>query len=200
MVASMMSRCLLAHKKDKPMKAPTVSPLLAFLPVVALSLIAATAPMHREAHFIDPQGKSVGEVKLTVHGDMPMLTIKVRGLSPGEHGLHIHPTGKCNLPDYSEAGKHWNPLGHQHGMNNPQGAHMGDLPNLVVDAKGRGKATLMPGGISMTGANPLMDADGFAVIIHANPDDYTADPSGNSGTKIACAPFMPSTPETPHHH
>ncbi len=175
---------------------------LYFAPLFALSLLAATSPMQREADFVDPQGKEIGEVRLITHGSMPMLSIKVKGLTPGAHGLHIHPTGKCNLPDYSEAGKHWNPLGHQHGKNNPQGAHMGDLPNLVVDAKGRGKASLMLDGISMTGPNALMDADGFAVIIHVNADDYTADPSGNSGTKIACAAFTPgmSAEEHEHHH
>jgi superoxide dismutase, Cu-Zn family len=171
-------------------------------PALMLALTAATALVQREAHFVDPQGKEIGEAKLMVHGNMPMLTIKVRGLTPGAHGLHIHPTGKCNLPDYSEAGKHWNPLGHQHGKNNPQGAHMGDLSNLVVDSKGRGKANVMLDGISITGPNALMDADGFAVIIHVNADDYTADPSGNSGTKIACAAFAPgmSDDEHEHHH
>jgi superoxide dismutase, Cu-Zn family len=163
------------------------------LPILAFPLIAAHSPMQREAHFMDAQGKVIGKVHLMAHGDMPMLTLNVRGLTPGAHGLHIHPIGKCNLPDFSEAGKHWNPLGHQHGKNNPQGSHMGDLPNLVVNAKGRGKASLMLDGISMTGPNALVDVDGFAVIIHVNADDYTADPSGNSGTKIACAAFSPST-------
>ncbi len=160
--------------------------------LIALPAVAATAPHKLQAQFVDTSGKTIGTAVLTQHGGMPMLTLRVRGLSPGKHGLHIHPIGKCNIPDFSEAGKHWNPLGVQHGKHNPMGAHMGDLPNLIVNAKGQGKMSLMLDGISMTGANPLMDADGFAVIIHANEDDYTADPSGNSGTKIACAPFAPS--------
>jgi superoxide dismutase, Cu-Zn family len=167
---------------------------LHLLSCLMLPLLIAASPTRREANIVDAQGRKIGSVRLDAHGDMPMLTIKVSGLTPGAHGLHIHPIGKCNLPDFSEAGKHWNPLNHEHGKNNPMGAHMGDLPNLIVDAKGRGTATLMLDGISMSGANALVDADGFAVIIHANPDDYSAQPSGNSGTKIACAAFAPIAP------
>ncbi len=172
-----------------------MKPYLLPLLLLATPATGAATPNKLQGHFIDTSGKIIGDAVVTQHGGMPMLMIRVRGLTPGKHGLHIHPIGKCNIPDFSEAGKHWNPLGVQHGKHNPMGAHMGDLPNLIVNAKGQGKLSLMLDGISMTGANPLMDADGFAVIIHANEDDYTADPSGNSGTKIACAAFAPSMGE-----
>jgi superoxide dismutase, Cu-Zn family len=155
---------------------------------LALATGASAAPSV-SSKFVDPTGKVVGTAKLMIKGMAATAVVTVKGLAPGEHGFHIHPVGICNLPDFSQAMKHWNPLGHQHGKNNPMGAHMGDLPNIVVDAKGVGRATIPLTGINLAGENALIDEDGFALIIHANPDDYTADPSGNSGTKIACAPF-----------
>jgi superoxide dismutase, Cu-Zn family len=161
---------------------------------VAVTLVAASSASIAGRHvmasnFIDSSGKVLGTAKLSVNGMTPIVAVSVKGLTPGKHGFHIHPVGKCNLPDFSDAMKHWNPLGHQHGKNNPMGAHMGDLPNLEADAKGTARGVFTLEGINIAGENALIDADGFALIIHANPDDYTADPSGNSGTKIACAPF-----------
>ena len=160
--------------------------------IALAGLVLATAASAKPAltsNFVDPAGKVVGTAKLVVHGMTATLVVKVKGLAPGEHGFHIHPVGICNLHDFSQAMKHWNPLGHQHGKNNPMGAHLGDLPNITVNAKGVGSASIPLTGINLVGENALIDEDGFAAIIHANPDDYTADPSGNSGTKIACAPF-----------
>jgi Cu-Zn family superoxide dismutase len=112
--------------------------------------------------------------------------VKVQGLTPGLHGIHLHAVGAC-IPTFAAAGGHHNPLGHQHGLDNPLGAHAGDLPNLSVDAAGVGRlfgvtdrATLSAGPVS------LFDADGSAVIIHASPDDQVTDPTGNSGGRVAC--------------
>ena len=119
----------------------------------------------------------VGVVHVNVH---------VKGLSTGEHGIHIHAVGAC-APTFAAAGGHHNPLGHQHGLDNPLGAHAGDLESLTVNASGVGHlnsktelATLS------TGPTTIFDADGSALIIHANPDDQVTDPTGNSGARIAC--------------
>lgn len=110
------------------------------------------------------------------------LRIDVAGLSAGVHGLHLHAVGRCDPPDFATAGAHWNPTQRQHGRDNPLGPHLGDLPNLVVGADGRGTLTLpVPPG--------LVDDDGAALVVHASPDDYRTDPSGNSGERIACAAF-----------
>lgn len=105
------------------------------------------------------------------------------GLPPGTHGIHIHTTGRCDAPDFASAGPHWNPTGKQHGRDNPQGAHHGDLPNIVIGSDGRGTLQFTtPGGTLAE----MLDADGAALVIHANPDDDRTDPSGNSGGRIAC--------------
>jgi Cu-Zn family superoxide dismutase len=71
---------------------------------------------------------------------------------------------------------------------NPAGAHVGDLPNLVVGDDRRGTIDLVKPGLRLAdGQAPLLDLDGSSVIIHAAPDDYKTDPTGNSGARIACA-------------
>jgi Cu-Zn family superoxide dismutase len=115
------------------------------------------------------------------------VTVWVKGLTPGEHGAHIHMTGDCTPPDFKTAGGHWNPTNHQHGKDNPAGMHMGDMPNITVGADGTGELQFtIPGGKLSSGDMPLLDADGAAVVIHAAPDDMKSDPAGNAGGRLAC--------------
>lgn len=112
--------------------------------------------------------------------------ISVRaGLSgqPGNYALHIHTTGKCDAPDFTTAGGHWNPTNKQHGAENPAGAHLGDLPNITFDAAGTGTLEYR-----ITGGDPavLMDTDGAAIMLHEKADDMSTDPSGNAGKRIGC--------------
>ena len=119
------------------------------------------------------------------------VTVTVTGLPPGTHGIHLHAVGKCEAPGFTTAGGHFDPgpAGNMDpDMNHP--FHMGDLPNLVADASGRAtmktittRATLSPGPVS------LLDADGTAVIIHANPDQGItgeAKSGVSGGPRIAC--------------
>jgi Cu-Zn family superoxide dismutase len=115
--------------------------------------------------------------------------IDASGLPHGIHGLHVHAVGRCDSPDFASAGAHWNPAGKQHGMNNPQGPHAGDLPNVEVSANGVLAATVTLPGATMA---ELLDADGAALVLHAKADDYMTDPSGNSGGRIACAVIQPA--------
>lgn len=121
-----------------------------------------------------------------VEGDIRVI-VEVKGLPKGAHGVHIHTTGKCEAPDFASAGGHWNPTTHQHGRENPAGPHMGDLPNLHAGEDGRDEIVLTLKGATFAG---LMDADGAALVVHANADDYKTDPSGNSGGRIACGVFQ----------
>lgn len=115
------------------------------------------------------------------------LIVSVQGIAPGPHGVHVHTLGACDAPDFTTAGGHWNPGAMQHGMQNPAGPHAGDAPNLVADANGRGRfETMLPAGATW---DALLDEDGAAIVIHAGPDDYRTDPSGNSGGRIACGVF-----------
>ena len=130
---------------------------------------------------VNAAGASTGAVQIEPRAGGAYLRIAVQGLSPGDHGLHLHAVGRCDGPAFQSAGAHWNPAARQHGHLNPQGAHAGDLPNLTVSANGHGAITFL-----VTGG-PLADADGTALVVHARPDDYRTDPSGNSGDRIACA-------------
>ena len=106
--------------------------------------------------------------------------------------LPIHAVGKGDAPDFVTAGGHWNPTGHQHGHRNPQGPHAGDAPNLIANANGAGRLkTWLGTGLIATEARPLLDADGPAVVRHADADDVMADPTGNSGKRILCGVLRP---------
>ncbi len=129
-------------------------------------------------------GSSAGRATISERDGAVRLRVEATGLAPGVHGIHIHSVGRCDPPDFTTAGPHLNPAGRQHGRDNPQGMHQGDLPNLTVGTDGRGSIdALVPGA---TSAAALLDADGSAIVIHAAPDDYRTDPSGNSGARIAC--------------
>lgn len=138
--------------------------------------------MGAETTLRDAGGIEKGRATITTAGDAMRLTLDVQGMPPGPHGVHFHTVGRCDPPSFEGAGPHWNPTGRQHGRDNPQGAHAGDVPNISVDGNGRGTLTVdVPGSLAS-----LMDADGAALIVHAAPDDYRTDPSGNSGARLAC--------------
>ncbi|QDZ09058.1 superoxide dismutase family protein [Sphingomonas panacisoli] len=130
-----------------------------------------------------PAGKEVGRATVREVAGGLRVTIDARFLPPGMHGAHLHTVGRCDGPDFASAGPHWNPTGMKHGTMNPQGPHSGDLPNLSIGADGRGTV-----GINLPGASfdALLDADGAAMVLHADVDDMMTDPSGNSGGRIAC--------------
>jgi Cu-Zn family superoxide dismutase len=159
---------------------------LPFLAAVACAPVEPTggAPMA----VVNASGQSVGTVRAWQTAGGVSLRIDAAGLPHGIHGIHVHSVGRCDPPDFASAGPHWNPLGKQHGMNNPAGPHMGDLPNVEVAANGVLGATVTVPGASMAS---LLDADGASIVIHANADDYMTDPSGNSGARIACVVLQP---------
>lgn len=115
------------------------------------------------------------------------FSLDARGLPPGERAAHIHTTGRCDPPSFESAGPHWNPTGAEHGTNNPQGPHLGDLPNFTIGADGRGTVAVTVQGATMAS---LLDADGAAMMVHAGADDLVTDPAGNAGGRIACGVFQ----------
>lgn len=131
-------------------------------------------------------GLPAGTAQILAAGDHVTLNVAVTGLPQGLHGLHLHAIGKCAQPDFASAGPHLNPAGHQHGMNNPAGSHLGDLPNLVANQAGVATLSTELRGSPAEIQQLLFDADGTAIVIHADADDYRTDPSGNSGKRIAC--------------
>ena len=160
------------------------------IPLSILSLIALplASDLHAKAVdakgiLVDASGTAHGTVSLSVKDGMIHGTVRASGLQPGQHGMHIHAVGQCTGEGFSGAGGHWNPDQKQHGLQNPMGAHRGDLPQLTVARNGKVKASFM----LMSALSDLLDADGAALVIHANPDDGKTDPSGNSGARLLCA-------------
>jgi Cu-Zn family superoxide dismutase len=143
---------------------------------------------------INSSGQTIGTVRAWQTAGGVSFHVRATGLTHGVHGIHVHPIGRCDPPDFASAGTHWNPTNKQHGLNNPQGPHAGDMPNVEVAANGVLDQTVILPHATMA---ELLDADGSSIMIHANADDYVSQPSGNSGPKIACAVIQPGAEMRP---
>jgi Cu-Zn family superoxide dismutase len=137
-----------------------------------------TGPPDARARLVDTNGQPAGELSLysltegtRVVGDLPSLPA-------GAHGFHFHAVGSCEPPSFESAGGHFNPTNRQHGLHNPNGPHLGDMPNISTS-----RVNLVVQGLQLA---TLLDSDGAAIVLHANPDDLRTDPSGNSGARIRC--------------
>ena len=136
------------------------------------------------ANLVSSGGAVLGTVRVFSEPAGVMLRIDAAGVPAGQHGVHVHTTGRCDPPGFTSAGPHWNPTERKHGHRNPAGFHMGDLGNLGVGADGRLVAGLL---VPQATIDALRDTDGAALVLHAKADDEVTDPSGNSGDRIACA-------------
>jgi Cu-Zn family superoxide dismutase len=143
-------------------------------------------PLRATAQLKPTKGsKTFGEADFEQVGDKVRVVVFVQGLKPGqEHGLHIHEVGDCSSGDGMSAKGHFNPLGKPHGHPDSAERHAGDLPALKANKAGRANVkidldviTLMPGPTSIIGRG---------LIVHADPDDYKTQPTGNAGARIAC--------------
>lgn len=149
----------------------------------------------------DPGGRSVGQATATGTPNGVTLVIEVEGLSPGQHGFHVHEGSECApAPDkatggvvpFGAAGPHFDPLrSGRHGRpeQSAKEAHAGDLPNLEVGADGRGQLTFSTG--KLTVSEGQQSLRGRTLVIHEKQDDHATNPSGNSGGRIACGIFKP---------
>ena len=136
---------------------------------------------------VDAQGLRVGTATLTQLRKGVRIKLEVFNMPPGVHAFHIHAVGKCDPPDFKSAGGHFNPAGKKHGHKNPEGAHAGDLPNLVVDQTGTGSLITVAQGVTLgEGKNSLFQPEGTSLVIHEKEDDEMTDPAGNAGARIAC--------------
>lgn len=131
-------------------------------------------------------GSSVaGHLALTERKGVVHARLDLHGLAPGsEHGLHVHDKGDCSAADATSAGGHFNPGGAVHGRAGSTPHHAGDAPSVVADAKGEVHVELVLEGVTLA-VGPLSIV-GRSVVVHRDRDDYTSQPAGNAGARIAC--------------
>jgi Cu-Zn family superoxide dismutase len=156
--------------------------------LAAIFILASPAHAVEKAAAIlnDASSKEVGKMELTGTPSGVLIRLDLTGIPPGEHAFHLHAVGKCEWPDFKSAGAHFNPDETKHGLMNPEGPHAGDMPNLHVPESGKLSIEVLNPLVTLRGERAVFDADGSALIIHAGADDYTTDPAGNAGDRIAC--------------
>jgi Cu-Zn family superoxide dismutase len=164
----------------------------AFIGLAAILLAGGIAPAQAQAQTAKAalktaDGKDAGSVTLTQTPRGVLLALAVKGLPPGEHAFHVHAVGKCE-PPFDSAGGHFNPDSKKHGVMSADGAHAGDMPNLHIPAGGELMVEVLNTSITLEKGKPnsVFDNDGSAIVIHAGKDDYSTDPTGNAGGRIAC--------------
>lgn len=157
--------------------------------LIGFSVFSAAKSKMVKGEMKDAQGKSVGWVMIKPAGQGVEIKLTLKNMPAGEHGVHLHQVAKCDGPDFKSAGPHFNPDSKQHGMQNADGHHAGDLPNFHVSANGKADVTLFDKDANLnpdTDSHSLFANGGTAIVVHAKADDMKTDPSGNSGDRIAC--------------
>ena len=137
----------------------------------------------------DVNGRRVGDATLQQLPHGVLIIADLSALPSGTHAMHIHETAQCT-PPFTSAGGHFNPTSARHGFRDPAGPHAGDLPNIHVPTSGTLRIELIAEGLMLGGTGGLLDADGAALVIHQFADDYSSDPAGAAGDRIACGALV----------
>jgi Cu-Zn family superoxide dismutase len=152
--------------------------------------IATPAPVALDVPLINASGDAVGLATFTENAEEVTVRLLIEGLSPGEHGWHLHEFGVCEpggAEPFSSAGGHWNPTAQPHGAPDAEEHHVGDFGNLVASADGLAEIEITTTDFTFeAGVTSVYDEDGTAIVIHEGVDDLTTQPSGNSGPRYAC--------------
>jgi Cu-Zn family superoxide dismutase len=161
--------------------------ILSSIAVATMLAPAALSAQMKHVDIKDAKGNSIGMAMISpAKGGGVSVELTLKGLPPGEHGVHLHSIAKCE-PPFKSAGEHFNPAKKKHGLSNPEGPHAGDMPNITVAANGSVSTTITNKNVTM-GAEPnsIYAGGGTALVIHENADDLKTDPAGNAGNPIAC--------------
>lgn len=155
------------------------------LAAAAMSCAGLAQAAAVSADLKDASGQTLGTVTLTEAPKGVLMRIEAKGLTPGWHGVHFHEKGDCSKSDFTSAGAHVHPATPAtHGLLNPAANDLGDLPNVHAAADGTVAAEVFSALVTLPA---LRDADGSAVVVHANADDHMAQPIGGAGPRVACA-------------
>ena len=163
--------------------------------IVNMTMPPASTPLSASAVLRNPQGQTVGSVRMVQNGMNLQITVRSSGLTPGQHGMHVHEFGRCipgvdaainEVVAFGGAGGHFDP-GKSGNHDSPEAenedGHGGDLPMLNVGADGTATLNISTDKLSLTGENGILKR---SLIIHAQPDDYKSDPSGMTGAREQC--------------
>lgn len=127
-----------------------------------------------------------GDISLKENNGKVKMNVEMKGLTPGEHAIHIHEKGDCSAADGTSAGGHWNPSDEKHGKWGEHAFHMGDIGNLVADDKGFVSYEFETDKWCLGCDDSTKNIIGKSFIIHAGADDFESQPSGNAGSRVAC--------------
>lgn len=162
--------------------------VVAALVIAAVAAPATARAQSASATLTDPDGQTVATATFEATEAGVLVTLEASALPEGVHGFHIHAVGACDAPEFQSAGGHYNPADTPHGLLVDGGPHAGDMANIHVPASGALTVEVLNPGVSLDPADAatLFDADGSALMVHAGADDYTSQPSGDAGSRIAC--------------
>lgn len=164
--------------------------------LLAACNLTAQPKTSKSVEMYNQDGDMLGTAKLKENPEGVEIELKLEGLTPGWHGLHIHEVGKCEPPDFKSAGNHFNPENKEHGLLHPKGPHLGDLPNIEADHNGKVEETVIVREATiLEGKNSLTEKSGTAIIITSEKDDGITQISGNSGERIVCGEIKGEDPK-----
>ena len=177
-----------SHEEDAPDASRDASPATS-------TAAASAAPASKVVAILELESRSGSTVKgaaeVYEYGDGKIgFVLELTGATPGEHAVHIHESGDCSADDASSAGGHWNPAAQPHGPSDSP-HHLGDLGNCVVHENGEGTLELLDCEFNAELGDPH-SVIGKSLIVHEREDDFTTQPSGNAGPRVACGAFFKS--------
>lgn len=164
-----------------------------FIILFLLSLLTACSSTlsSLDVDMYNNSGDYVGKATLSESEEGVLVKLKLEGLSPGFHGIHVHEFPKCDAPDFKSAGNHLNPEGKKHGLLHPDGSHLGDLPNVEADGSGLIDTEVTLSGATLKeGKTSLLKGEGTSLIITEGEDDGMTQPSGESGARLVCGKIV----------